>query len=116
MEQIRSGYFATICKGLWMFENESMLVAVKKLRENASEMGRVRFLQEAAIMGQFWHPSVVSLHGVVTVGEPVSYTTHSYFQPCLTPAVSRSVGICPQWRLAEVLEECKNHKVKTQPH
>jgi len=32
----------------------------------------VKFLQEAAISGQFRHPNVVKLLGVVTVGEPVS--------------------------------------------
>ena len=32
----------------------------------------VKFLQEAAIMGQFRHPNIVRLHGVVTMGEPVS--------------------------------------------
>ena len=29
-------------------------------------------LQEAAIMGQFHHPNIIKLHGVVTVGEPIS--------------------------------------------
>ena len=49
-----------------------MVVAVKSLKEMASESDKIWFLQEAAIMGQFWHPNVISLHGVVTVGEPVS--------------------------------------------
>ena len=75
LEQIGSGYFATICKGLWMCEGESMLVAVKKLKENASESDCVRFLQEAATMGQFWHPRAITLHGVVTVGKPVRSNT-----------------------------------------
>ena len=35
-------------------------------------MDQVKFLQEAAIMGQFKHPNVIKLYGVVTVGEPVS--------------------------------------------
>ena len=34
----------------------------------------MRFLQEAAIMGQFCHPNVVRLYGVVTVGDPVSHS------------------------------------------
>ena len=49
-----------------------MDVAVKMLRPDAPEDERVKLLQEAAIMGQFLHPNVVKLHGVVTVGEPVS--------------------------------------------
>ena len=49
-----------------------MEVAIKTLKKDASEEKRVKFLQEAAIMGQFHHPNIVKLHGVVTVGEPVS--------------------------------------------
>ncbi len=49
-----------------------MEVAVKMLRPTASETEKVKFLQEAAIMGQFHHPNVVTLHGVVTLVEPVS--------------------------------------------
>ena len=33
---------------------------------------RIKLLQEAAIMGQFAHSKVVRLHGMVTMGEPVS--------------------------------------------
>ena len=54
-----------------------MKVAVKSLNESAGEGERVKFLQEAAIMGQFYHPNIVRLHGVVTMGEPVrvAYST-----------------------------------------
>ena len=48
-------------------------MAVKTLKPGSSESDQVRFLQEAAIMGQFNHPYVVKLYGVVTVGDPVSY-------------------------------------------
>ena len=48
-----------------------MFVAVKTLKENVSEYDQIKFLQEAAIMGQFWHPNVIALHGVITVGKPV---------------------------------------------
>ena len=54
----------------------AMDVAVKQLQSGASEEEKVKFLQEAAINGQFRHPNVVQLMGVVTVGEPVS--CHSY--------------------------------------
>ena len=49
-----------------------MEVAVKTLKPEAPEMEQTRFLQEAAIMGQFCHPNIVLLHGMVTVGKPVS--------------------------------------------
>ena len=50
-----------------------MAVAVKTLHPNSSEVDKIKFLQEAAVMGQFLHPNVVKLHGVVTVGEPVRF-------------------------------------------
>ncbi len=46
-------------------------MAVKIVKSNKEEE-RVKLLQEAAIMGQFAHKNVVKLHGVITVGEPVS--------------------------------------------
>ena len=60
-------------KGLWQASKDVQLeVAVKMLRPGASEGDVVKFLQEAAVNGQFHHPNVVRLLGVVTVGNPVS--------------------------------------------
>ena len=39
---------------------------MKTLNLQCSESDRVKFLREAAIMGQFVHNNVVQLHGVVT--------------------------------------------------
>ena len=72
MEQIGSGQFGTVSKGMWTCEGESMLVAVKSLRPDASESEKIKFLQEAALMGQFSHPYVIRIFGVVTVTTPVS--------------------------------------------
>ena len=69
LEKIGSGQFGTVSKGVWVYRNETMRVAVKILNKSAGEGGRVKFLQEAAIMGQFYHPNIVRLHGV---GDPVS--------------------------------------------
>ena len=44
-------------------------VAVKTLNSQCSESDKVKFLREAAIMGQFVHNNVVQLHGVVTKEE-----------------------------------------------
>ena len=44
-------------------------VAVKTLNSKCSQSDRVKFLREAAIMGQFQHNYVVRLHGVVTEEE-----------------------------------------------
>ena len=73
-DQLGCGQFGTVMKGVWLLSGGSKEVAVKVLKEGSSEQDKVRFLQEAAINGQFWHPNVVRLMGVVTVGEPVSVT------------------------------------------
>jgi serine/threonine protein kinase len=47
-------------------------VAVKTMEEGASEDERVKFLQEAAIMGQFKnHPNIVRILGII-LDAPVS--------------------------------------------
>ena len=47
-------------------------VAVKTLNEGSTQEDKIKFLQEAAIMGQFKHPNVVEMYGVITDKEPVS--------------------------------------------
>ena len=71
-DQIGSGQFGNVMKGVWLLPGGSKEVAVKILKEESSEEDKIKFLQEAAINGQFWHPNVVKLVGVVTIGEPVS--------------------------------------------
>ena len=71
-EHLGSGQFGTVNKGMWQSPAAAVEVAVKTLQSSASQEDRVTFLQEAAINGQFKHPNVVKLLGVVTVGEPVS--------------------------------------------
>jgi ephrin-B len=62
-----------VYKGVWQSSSRGeVIVAVKTLNEGSQEQDRVKFLQEAAIMGQFKHPNVVEMYGVVTQGEPVS--------------------------------------------
>lgn len=83
ISHLGSGEFGTVCKGVWSTEHGELEVAIKMLSSKSSEEATVRFLQEAAIMGQFRHPNIVRLHGVVTVGEPVrrsvSYCTLPQF-------------------------------------
>ena len=70
-DHLGSGHFGTVNKGVWHSPSGSVDVAVKQLQLGAKELDRVKFLQEAAIMGQFSHPNVVTLHGVVTKDDPV---------------------------------------------
>ena len=62
---IGKGFFASVYEGVWKTPNGSITVAVKELREHAEEEYRVKFLKEAAIMGQFNHPHIAMLHGVI---------------------------------------------------
>ncbi len=71
-EFLGSGAFGTVSQGVWQSPGGAMEVAIKT-NQSKDEEDKVKFLQEAAIMGQFRHPNVVKLYGVVTVGEPVSY-------------------------------------------
>ena len=79
MKRIGSGHFGTVSKGVWHCGEHQKEVAVKTVKAT-TEQERIKLLQEAAIMGQFAHVNVVRLHGVVTVGEPVSkYSSSLYF-------------------------------------
>ena len=68
MGQLGSGQFGNVEKGMW----QSTEVALKTLKTDSTHEDKVKFLQEAAIMAQFKHPNIVTLHGVVSDKEPVS--------------------------------------------
>ena len=71
-DKIGSGHFGNVFKGLWDFEGGCLQVAVKVLKPDLGQNEQDKFLQEAATMGQFYHENVVQLHGVTSVGKPVS--------------------------------------------
>ena len=71
VSHLGAGQFGTVNKGIWQSPMGAMDVAVKQLQPGTSEEDKVKFLQEAAINGQFKHPNIVKLLGVVTIGEPV---------------------------------------------
>lgn len=50
-------------------------VAIKTLKAGSLEKSRNDFLTEASIMGQFEHPNVIFLQGVVTKSNPVMIIT-----------------------------------------
>ena len=73
IELLGAGQFGQVNRGIWQNQaGGEVEVAIKTLKKGVIEEDKVRFLQEAAISGQFQHPNVVRLQGVVTVGEPVS--------------------------------------------
>ena len=71
-EELGSGQFGVVNRGVWSVGDEEREVAVKSLADDSTEDKRIQFLQEAAIMGQFKHPNVITLHGVLTENDPVS--------------------------------------------
>ena len=46
-------------------------MVVKCLAEGSTEKERIKFLQEAAIMGQFKYPNILTIFGIVTTLELV---------------------------------------------
>ena len=71
-DALGSGQFGIVKLGTLSRHDQSadpVQVAVKTLNSQCSESDRVKFLREAAIMGQFVHNNVVQLHGVVTEEE-----------------------------------------------
>ena len=82
LNQLGSGQFGEVCKALWTVGGQTRELAVKTLISSASEEDKIKFLQEAAIMGQFSHPNVIKLYGVVTVGEPVSLNNKGLHGSC----------------------------------
>lgn len=74
MGKLGAGNFGSVCKGVWSLTGGKTAVALKMLKPNSQEQDKVKFLQEAAIMGQFSHENIVRLYGVVTLSEPVSET------------------------------------------
>ena len=72
LELLGSGYFATVNRAMWLKPNGGEEeVAVKVLSEKANNEEKIKFLQEAALMGQFKHTNVLTLHGVISTNANV---------------------------------------------
>ena len=70
------GEFGDVCRGrLSLPDRNDMLVAIKTLKPGSSDKARSDFLTEASIMGQFEHPNVIFLQGVVTKSNPIMIIT-----------------------------------------
>ncbi|XP_030078244.1 ephrin type-B receptor 2 isoform X2 [Microcaecilia unicolor] len=73
---IGAGEFGEVCSGhLKLPGKREMFVAIKTLKSGYTEKQRRDFLSEASIMGQFDHPNVIHLEGVVTKSTPVMIIT-----------------------------------------
>ncbi|XP_059198510.1 ephrin type-A receptor 6-like [Centropristis striata] len=69
---IGAGEFGEVCSGrLRTPGKKEISVAIKTLKGGYVERQRRDFLREASIMGQFDHPNIIRLEGVVTKSRPV---------------------------------------------
>uniref|UniRef100_A0A8C3C6H4 receptor protein-tyrosine kinase n=1 Tax=Cairina moschata TaxID=8855 RepID=A0A8C3C6H4_CAIMO len=75
-EVIGSGEFGEVCFGRLKHPGKrECTVAIKTLKSGYTDEQRREFLSEASIMGQFEHPNVIRLEGVVTKSRPVMIVT-----------------------------------------
>ncbi|EDL37948.1 Eph receptor A5, isoform CRA_a [Mus musculus] len=73
---IGAGEFGEVCSGCLKLPGKRELpVAIKTLKVGYTEKQRRDFLGEASIMGQFDHPNIIHLEGVVTKSKPVMIVT-----------------------------------------
>ncbi|XP_064459535.1 ephrin type-B receptor 2-like isoform X3 [Ornithodoros turicata] len=75
---IGGGEFGDVCRGKLKSPGTGrpeITVAIKTLKPGSHDKARMDFLTEASIMGQFDHPNVIFLQGVVTKSNPVMIVT-----------------------------------------
>lgn len=75
-EVIGAGEFGEVCRGrLRIPGRRENYVAIKTLKGGYTDKQRRDFLSEASIMGQFQHPNIIHLEGVITSSCPVMILT-----------------------------------------
>uniref|UniRef100_A0A3B3ZGT9 receptor protein-tyrosine kinase n=1 Tax=Periophthalmus magnuspinnatus TaxID=409849 RepID=A0A3B3ZGT9_9GOBI len=73
---IGMGEFGEVCSGRLRLQGKrEIYVAIKSLKAGYSDKQRRDFLAEASIMGQFDHPNIIRLEGVVTRCKPLMIIT-----------------------------------------
>uniref|UniRef100_A0A6I8RVB8 receptor protein-tyrosine kinase n=1 Tax=Xenopus tropicalis TaxID=8364 RepID=A0A6I8RVB8_XENTR len=73
---IGAGEFGEVCSGrIKLAGKRESPIAIKTLKVGYSDKQRRDFLGEASIMGQFDHPNIIHLEGVVTKSKPVMIVT-----------------------------------------
>uniref|UniRef100_A0A3P9HRZ1 receptor protein-tyrosine kinase n=1 Tax=Oryzias latipes TaxID=8090 RepID=A0A3P9HRZ1_ORYLA len=75
-EVIGAGEFGEVCRGrLKIPGKKENYVAIKTLKGGYTDKQRRDFLSEASIMGQFHHPNIIHLEGIITASCPVMILT-----------------------------------------
>ena len=118
-EALGEGEFGSVYRGEWQSPMGCVEVAVKVSKDGLDPSEKVKLLQEAAVMGQFLHPRVLRLFGVVKE-EPVScslYTlngisashklpmftsTAVVYMPSFPQSVHDGDGVPSQWKSAGI--------------
>ncbi|CAM9937848.1 unnamed protein product [Lampetra fluviatilis] len=73
---VGAGEFGEVCRGRLRLPGKGEAsVAIKTLKAGYTEEQRRDFLCEASIMGQFDHPNIIRLEGVITKSIPVMIVT-----------------------------------------
>ncbi|CAD5216041.1 unnamed protein product [Bursaphelenchus xylophilus] len=70
-QRLGGGAFGDVHKGLLKRNNETLPVAVKKLKGQMRKKQRTEFVKEAKIMKRFNHKNVVKVYGVAPQEEPL---------------------------------------------
>ena len=104
MEELGEGAFGMVHKGEWAGSPQGTVqVAVKSLHCQ-EEKSRHQLLEEGAIMGQFSHPNVVRLYGVIDLPDKVCGNiitllwTHTSRHSDLQPSLRR---LCWSWNTSQ---------------
>ncbi|XP_025071704.1 ephrin type-A receptor 5 isoform X13 [Alligator sinensis] len=101
---IGAGEFGEVCSGRLKLQGKREFpVAIKTLKVGYTEKQRRDFLGEASIMGQFDHPNIIHLEGVVTKSKPVMIVTEYMENGSLDTFLKKNDGQFTVIQLAEML-------------
>ena len=70
-DEIGSGNFGVVYRGLWNHRGRKDQVAIKTLHNKASEEEKLKLLREASTVQQFLHINIIKFYGVITSRERV---------------------------------------------
>jgi hypothetical protein len=93
ISRLGEGAFGEVYKGLIKDQNApEYTVAIKTLHADSSSAEKTDFMREAALMAQLKHPNVLSIVGVVTVGQPLLLVLQYCEHGSLNAFLKRHIG------------------------
>nr|XP_046239420.1 ephrin type-A receptor 2a [Scatophagus argus] len=98
------GEFGEVFRGVMKTSGRGeVAVAIKTLKPGYSEKQRLDFLSEASIMGQFSHPNIIRLEGVVTKFKHIMIVTEYMENGALDTYLKDRDGEIPSYQLVGML-------------